>query len=222
MLISACAESGLTNTQTQPPDQTSAQTQPPDQTNTQTKPPDQTNTPAQPPDPTSAQTQSPDQLKDFQARIDNYMEIHKKARASVPALPKETTDAAKIASHQQQLAARIRSLRSNALAGEVFSPANRQMVVTTIKQKTEGKDGAGAKATILGEGNPKSGESPAQINLAVNSTYPTSAPLSTMPPSLLMALPTLPQGLEFRFVGRNLILLDTEANLIVDFIPNAV
>jgi hypothetical protein len=37
-----------------------------------------------------------------------------------------------------------------------------------------------------------------------------------------MALPTLPQGLEFRFVGRNLILLDTEANLIVDFIPNAV
>jgi hypothetical protein len=171
---------------------------------------------------TSSQTKPPEQWKDFQARIDKYMEIHKKADAGLPALPKETTDTTLIAKHQQQLAERIRSLRPNALAGEIFSPANRQMVVTTIKQKTEGKDGAAAKATILGEGNPKSAETPAQVNLAVNSTYPTTAPLSTMPPSVLMALPTLPQGLEFRFVGRNLILLDTEANLIVDFIPNAV
>jgi hypothetical protein len=35
-----------------------------------------------------------------------------------------------------------------------------------------------------------------------------------------MALPTLPKGVEFRFVGRNLILLDTQANLIVDVLPN--
>jgi len=60
------------------------------------------------------------------------------------------------------------------------------------------------------------------VNLAVNGVYPTTAPLSTVPPSVLMALPTLPKELEYRFVGRNLILRDTVANLIVDFIPNVI
>ena len=160
--------------------------------------------------------------KEFEAGLDKYMEVQRKAVGAIPALPKETSDAALIAKHQQQLAAKIRELRPKAMAGEVFSPAVRQMVTATIKQKTEGKDGAVVKATILGDGNPKSSESPAPVNLAVNGTYPASAPLSTMPPSLLMALPMLPKELEYRFVGRNLILLDSQANLIVDFIPNVL
>jgi hypothetical protein len=39
---------------------------------------------------------------------------------------------------------------------------------------------------------------------------------------LLDALPRLPEGLEYRFMGNDLILRDTKANLIVDFINNAV
>jgi hypothetical protein len=46
--------------------------------------------------------------------------------------------------------------------------------------------------------------------------------LSTMPPSLLLNLPKLPEGLEYRFVGRNLILYDSKANLIVDILRNAI
>ena len=40
-----------------------------------------------------------------------------------------------------------------------------------------------------------------------------------MPPSLLLNLPKLPKELEYRFVGRELILRDIAANLIVDVIP---
>ena len=167
---------------------------------------------------TSPQAQS--QSKEFQAGVDKYMEIHKKAVASVPAIPKETTDAALIAKHQVQIADEIRKLRPNALVGEVFTPAVRQMIVTTVKQKVEGKAGESAKATILGEGNPKAEAVP--VKLAVNGTYPTTAPLSTTPPSVLMALPMLPKEMEFRFVGRNLILLDSAANLIIDFIPDVI
>ena len=172
----------------------------------------------------SAATSPQDQpkIKEFEDRLGNYMQVHKKAAGSISSIPKETTDAALIAKHQQQLAAAIAALRANALVGEVFSPAVRQLFVATIKQKTEGKEGAAAKATILGEGNPNSSESPADVKITVNGTYPPKAPLSTMPPSLLMALPSLPEELQYRFVGRNLILLDTEANLIVDFIPNVV
>jgi hypothetical protein len=169
----------------------------------------------------STQATSPQvQSKEFQGRIDKYMEIHKKAVASVPAIPKETADAALIAKHEQQIADAIRALRPNALVGEIFTPAVRQMIVTTVKQKVEGKAGESAKATILGEGNPKAEAVP--VNLTVNGTYPTSAPLSSVPPSVLMALPVLPKELEYRFVGRNLILRDSTSNLIVDFIPNVI
>jgi hypothetical protein len=43
-----------------------------------------------------------------------------------------------------------------------------------------------------------------------------------MPGNVLTALPPLPEGLEYRFVSRNLLLLDVQANLIVDFMPAAI
>ena len=35
-------------------------------------------------------------------------------------------------------------------------------------------------------------------------------------------LPELPEPLEYRFAGRHLILLDTEANLVVDVVPGVL
>jgi hypothetical protein len=37
-----------------------------------------------------------------------------------------------------------------------------------------------------------------------------------------MALPKLPEQLEYRIVGKNLIIRDIDANIIVDFVPNAI
>jgi hypothetical protein len=45
--------------------------------------------------------------------------------------------------------------------------------------------------------------------------------LATVPPLLLLRLPKLPEGLEYRFMGRDLILHDTTANIIVDFLRAA-
>jgi hypothetical protein len=58
--------------------------------------------------------------------------------------------------------------------------------------------------------------------LKVNAVYPENAPLPTIPPNLLANLAQLPKDLEYRIVGRALILRDVHANLIVDYIPNAV
>jgi hypothetical protein len=58
--------------------------------------------------------------------------------------------------------------------------------------------------------------------LKVNAPYPDSAPLSSVPPSLLLKLPELPKELDYRFVGRNLILHEVNAGLIVDYIQNAI
>jgi hypothetical protein len=60
------------------------------------------------------------------------------------------------------------------------------------------------------------------VPLKVNAPYSEGAPLSTVPPNVLAALPQLPEALEYRVVGKHLILRDVKANIIVDFIPNAV
>ena len=55
-----------------------------------------------------------------------------------------------------------------------------------------------------------------------NASYPGSFPLAAMPPRLLLALPALPEELQYRFMHRALILWDVHAELIVDFIPDVI
>jgi hypothetical protein len=56
----------------------------------------------------------------------------------------------------------------------------------------------------------------------VNELYPRALPLPTFPPLLLAALPALPDGLEYRFMGDALIIRDVDANLIVDYLPDVL
>jgi hypothetical protein len=56
----------------------------------------------------------------------------------------------------------------------------------------------------------------------VNSPYPDKQPLSSVPPNVLASLPQLPKDIEYRFVGKHLILRDVRANLIIDYMPNAI
>jgi hypothetical protein len=43
-----------------------------------------------------------------------------------------------------------------------------------------------------------------------------------MPPTLLLRLPHLPKQIRYRFVGPNLLLVDRENGLIIDFMNNAL
>jgi hypothetical protein len=46
--------------------------------------------------------------------------------------------------------------------------------------------------------------------------------LLEMPATLLLRLPQLPKQVRYRFVGRNMLLVDRENGLIVDYMTNAV
>ena len=65
-------------------------------------------------------------------------------------------------------------------------------------------------------------ENTVHIPARVNADYPAGASMPLMPTCLLAALPPLPPELEYRFVGRDLILWDVHAGLIVDFVPRAI
>ncbi len=62
-------------------------------------------------------------------------------------------------------------------------------------------------------------ENPGQVvTLRVNGRYPDTIPFSNMPPQVLRNAAASAGELEYRFIGRTLILLDTLAHIIVDYI----
>jgi hypothetical protein len=153
-------------------------------------------------------------LQDFQARIDKYRDMHKKVEKG-DARQKETKDAADIKAAQETLAARIRAARADARPGDIFTPEVRQLFRRLMYPEVKGPEGKDTKQAIKDD-------APAAVPLKVNAMYPEGAPLPTVPPNLLAALPKLPEDLEYRIVNKDLILRDVDANLIVDFIPNAI
>jgi hypothetical protein len=154
-------------------------------------------------------------LQDFKHRIDAYVKLHKRLEKQAPL--KETEDPAKIKASQDALAAAIRSETANARQGDIFTPEIANLFRRLMYPEVKGQKGAETKAALK-----EDAPSPKAVSLKVNARYPEEAPLPTVPPNLLASLPQLPEELEYRMVGRNLILRDVHANLITDFIPNAI
>jgi hypothetical protein len=159
-------------------------------------------------------------IKDYKERIAKYVELHKKVKDSLDPV-EESANPAVLTTQKQQFAKALGESRRGMMQGNIFTPGVQPIFVRIIKQHLAHPNGAKARTMVLGEGNPGNKPTAAAI-VKVNAAYPTSAPNSTVPPSLLTVLPQLPEELEYRFVGRHLILRDREADLIVDFIRNAV
>lgn len=155
-------------------------------------------------------------LADFNARVKAYVALRDKADNGAPALAK-SSDPAKIKAAQDALAERIRTARAGTKRGNIFTPEIQRMFLVWLRPPLKGADGAATKETI-------EHDNPGKLALTINGRYPDEAPLSTVPVNVLASLPQLPSSLdlEYRFVSKHLILRDTRANLIIDFIANAI
>ncbi len=153
-------------------------------------------------------------LNDFRERVDRYVSQQKKSEGG-PAKIKETRDPAKIKNSQQELAGRIRERRANAAHGDIFTPEIRDAFIRLLSPQTKGTAGKLTKEIVKDD-------APSAVPLKANADYPPGAPLPTVPVNVLRNLPRLPDGIEYRIVGKNLILRDVKANTIIDFIPNAI
>ncbi len=162
-------------------------------------------------------------LDELEDQVEDYVKkVRKKAAKQVPPLTAQAT-AEQIAVHQRALADGIRALRPQARQGDLFVPQVQPIVKRIIAAELGGRAGAPARKEIL-SGNPPldpDHDDRMQVKLVVNAPYPPAAALSTVPPSLLLNLPLLRKEVEYRFVNRDLVLLDVEANLILDFIKDA-
>ena len=150
-------------------------------------------------------------LLDFNERVKAYIELRKKADDGAPPL-KQTEDPANIKIAQTALAKRIMAARAGAKHGEIFTPEITLRFRRLLRPEVKDAD---TKRLIQDD-------SPGSFKFNINGPYPDSEPLSTVPPNVLQSLPQLPEDLEYRFVGKHMILRDSRANIIIDYIPNVI
>ena len=149
-------------------------------------------------------------VADFSARVLSYSELRNKLEKGLPPLT-VTDDPAEIRRAVHALAKRIRVARAGAQQGEIFTPA----ISVEFKKVLLLEMNANTWASIMDD-------NPGEFSNQINGTYPEERPRSTVPPDVLAVLPRLPDDIEYRFVGRHLILLDTRASVILDRIPYAI
>ena len=173
---------------------------------------------AAPASPTRAVPQSPEPeraaLDDFARRVKAYVDV--KSAAAITVLPLvQLRDPAEIRRRTEALAAVIQRARWAARQGDIFTPE----IATALRRAIRrGCENDYATLLVLARED-LTAPLPEPV---VNARWPWDAPLPTMLPGVLAALPPLPPGLQYRFMNRALVLHDIDANLIVDFVPDAI
>lgn len=148
----------------------------------------------------------------FLQRARDYVSARNSAVEEVPQL-EETTSSVEIGAREKLIANAIRAQRKTAKRGDVFDGAGTQ-IQALVRNDWQGRPYAERAALWK--------EIPNIEAPAVNAPYPARHPLATFPPELLAQLPELPEELGYRFAGPHLILLDVDANLVVDVLPNVL
>jgi hypothetical protein len=151
-------------------------------------------------------------LVEFTRRVKAYMDLHQHQEGAAPDVNAGASPA-EVTAFEKALADHIKAARATARQGDVFIPA----VVPVFKRVFADyyRRRSGRELRLLFDEVPN-------FKPQVNGTYPVAAPKATFPPRLSIALPTLPEELEYRLVENHLVLRDTEANLVVDYILNVV
>ena len=156
-------------------------------------------------------SKQPPGFDDFTQRVQQYMKLRK-------ALPNEHTTKRQeqIVDRRHSIADAIREARPAAKQGDIFTPESSEQFLKVIRGTLQGSNAANVRKTIR-QGEPVMG-----VHLVVNGAYPEHLPSTTVPPTLLLRLPRLPDKLAYRIVDHDFVLQDTEARLVVDLIPGAL
>ncbi len=174
-------------------------------------PPAGADTPATTQSATSSQAELDKELvAGFRRRADAYMALHEKLQKKGTRQQKRDDIGENLVS-EQALAMRIRFARHDARPGDLFTPPIAMALRRAMDPELRGFAALGARESIRDD-------APEVFVLAVNADYPAGAARSTMPGNVLKILPPLPMGLEYRIVDTHLVLMDRDANIVVDYV----
>jgi ABC-type transporter MlaC component len=150
----------------------------------------------------------------FEGRVKDYVKLRNQVKSKLPSLSKDSTPE-QIESYRKKFEAALRTARTGAKPGDIFNHEGADYIRRTIKTEFKGRDRAELREIVFEAEN---GNTP----LRVNYPYPETQELTEMPATLLLQLPQLPKEVKYRFVGRNMLLVDRDNNLIIDYMTNAL
>lgn len=162
-----------------------------------------------------AQDQNKQLAEAFEKRVKEYTKLREDIEGKMPKLSKEAKPE-EIETHKKRLQESVRTARAGAKHGDIFTPDAATMIRNIIKEEYKGKDRVELRKAVLVEAEVKS------VPLRINHPYPEMKEQLEMPPTLLLKLPQLPKQIRYRFVGDNMLLVDRENGLIIDYMTNAI
>jgi hypothetical protein len=153
-------------------------------------------------------------IAQFEKQAKEYSKLREDLENLLPKLSKDAT-AEEIETHKINFQKSVQKARSGAKQGEIFTPKAMVLIRKIIKTDLDKGDRAEIKQINL-EAETKG------VPLKINFPYPEAKEQAEMSPVLLLSLPKLPKQLRYRFVGNNLLLVDRENGLIIDYMLNAM
>ncbi len=153
-------------------------------------------------------------VKRFESRVKNYVRLREDVRSKLPKLSKDSTPE-QITAHETAAVEALRKARANAKPGDLFTKDIAAYIRTTLKTEFKGTDEKEIRKVVLDDETKP-------VALRINYEYPEANAFTEMPATLLLKLPQLPKQVRYRYVGKNLFLVDSDNNLIVDYMLNAV
>lgn len=154
-------------------------------------------------------------IKRYEDRVKDYVSLRSSLKAKAPKLSKDSTPE-QIQAAETALVAVLRTSRASAKAGDIFTPDIAQYIRTTLKREFKPEEKKEIRKIVLEK------ETNIPVTLKVNYPYPDPKEFVEMPATLLLKLPTLPKELKYRYVNRNLLLVDSDNNMIVDYMIDAL
>jgi hypothetical protein len=180
-------------------------------------PPTHSQAPQNKPAPAKAALSDADkaELKSFSERAYAYIKMTRALPAGKLSPKSNVEDLAK---QRETLRATIQQARPDAKQGDIFNPAAANVIRKLLHDVFTRPGGAKVLASL------RHAEPVGPQDMKVNGVYPNVAgqPLQSVPPTILLNLPMLPKGLEYRISDHTLALRDSDANMVVDFLPDAI
>jgi hypothetical protein len=164
--------------------------------------------------PTTAQPDDERAFMRYRSAVDAYAVLHREAASALPA-GSLCGGPEQLELIRLELSREIRNMRGDAHAGDIFD-ADISAVLRTRLAAALADEGEGT-VSVADFDDPEHWLNPIEVS--------GFFPCESGPPrwhALLWALPSLPQELEYRIVGRDLLLLDVQARLVVDILSNAI
>ena len=156
-------------------------------------------------------------LEHFESAVAAYMTLREAVERTLP--PREITpDPEEIFLAVDALAAAIRAARASAKEGDIFDAEAAPLLRRRLRETLRGPD-CQAADVLAAKGDDD--ERPALSRPMVHDQFDWGAG-SFMAWCILAVLPELPEGLQFRFVERDLVLVDIDADLVIDVLPDAL